>query len=102
MEEAPDEGPKITTLTGTQPQAKLGQLVDTTMTTQYLARVKTALLNDLEMSGSTIAVDTVTGVVTLTGRTPSAMTAERADRVTRSIDGVTDVVVRLQIGSSTL
>jgi len=66
------------------------------------ARVKTALLNDLEMSGSTIAVDTVTGVVTLTGRTPSAMTAERADRVTRSIDGVTDVVVRLQIGSSTL
>lgn len=32
-------GPKITNITGTQPQAKLGPLVDTSMTAQYLARV---------------------------------------------------------------
>ncbi len=32
-------GPKITDITGTQIQAKLGQLVDTVMTSQYLARV---------------------------------------------------------------
>ncbi len=32
-------GPKITDLTGTQIQAKLGPLVDTVMTSQYLARV---------------------------------------------------------------
>ncbi|MCH2126985.1 MAG: hypothetical protein MK165_19495 [Pirellulaceae bacterium] len=31
-------GPRITDITGTQPQAKLGQLVDTTLTTQFLAR----------------------------------------------------------------
>jgi len=37
------EGPRITDITGTQPQAKLGQLVDTTMTTQFLARVVKAL-----------------------------------------------------------
>ena len=66
------------------------------------ARVKNSLLGDLEMSGSTIEVDTVAGVVTLTGRTPSVTTTERADRVTRLIERVTEVVVRLQIGSSTL
>ena len=32
-------GPKITDMTGTQIQAKLGSLVDTVMTSQYLARV---------------------------------------------------------------
>jgi hypothetical protein len=32
-------GPRITDITGTQPQAKLGQLVDTSMTTQFLARL---------------------------------------------------------------
>jgi hypothetical protein len=32
-------GPKITDITGTQPQAKLGPLVDTSMTAQFLARV---------------------------------------------------------------
>ncbi|NIP84203.1 MAG: hypothetical protein GTO03_01020, partial [Planctomycetales bacterium] len=40
VEKSPQEGPQITDVTGTQPQAKLGQLVDTTMTTQFLARVK--------------------------------------------------------------
>jgi len=37
------EGPRITDITGTQPQAKLGQLVDTTMTTQFLSRVVKSL-----------------------------------------------------------
>jgi hypothetical protein len=39
VENAPEEGPRITNLTGTQPQAKLGPLVDTGMTSQYLARI---------------------------------------------------------------
>lgn len=38
VETAPEKGPRITELKGTQPQAKLGGLVDTTMTTQCLAR----------------------------------------------------------------
>lgn len=38
VEKAPAEGPKITELTGTQPQVKLGQYVDTPLTAQYLAR----------------------------------------------------------------
>ena len=39
VEDAPVEGPKITDITGTQPQSKLGPLVDTSMTAQLLARV---------------------------------------------------------------
>lgn len=43
VESAPQEGPKITQLTGTQPQAKMGQYVDTSLTARYLARI----LNEL-------------------------------------------------------
>ena len=39
VEEAPDEGPRITNLTGTQPQAKMGAFVDTSLTARFLARV---------------------------------------------------------------
>jgi hypothetical protein len=39
VESSPAEDPKITDVTGTQPQSKLGPLVDTSMTAQYLARV---------------------------------------------------------------
>jgi hypothetical protein len=39
VEEASDDGPRITDLTGTQPQSKLGPLVDTSLAAQYLARV---------------------------------------------------------------
>lgn len=39
VEKAKAEGPLITEIQGTQPQTKLGRLVDTSMTAQYLARV---------------------------------------------------------------
>lgn len=39
VEEYSSSGPKITDLSGTQIQAKLGPLVDTAMTAQYLARI---------------------------------------------------------------
>jgi hypothetical protein len=39
VEGATDEGPRITDLTGTQPQSKLGPNIDTSLTAQYLARV---------------------------------------------------------------
>jgi hypothetical protein len=39
VEESSEKGPKVTEMTGTQPQAKLGPLVDTTMTTQYFSRL---------------------------------------------------------------
>jgi hypothetical protein len=52
------DGPKITHLTGTQIQAKLGPLVDTVMTTQYLARILTLLPEeDLLRSPVSAALD---------------------------------------------
>lgn len=46
VENHTESGPRITDLTGTQPQTKLGPLVDTSMTSQYLARVLTTLPED--------------------------------------------------------
>jgi hypothetical protein len=39
VEKAPVEGPKITDLNGTQPQAKMGQNVDTALTAQFFSRL---------------------------------------------------------------
>jgi hypothetical protein len=39
VEQAPAEGPRITNLTGTQPQAKMGAYVDTSLTARFLARI---------------------------------------------------------------
>ncbi len=39
VEDSSANGPKITDLEGTQPQTKLGPLVDTSLTAQYLARI---------------------------------------------------------------
>ncbi len=39
VEQAPAEGPRITSLTGTQPQAKMGAYVDTSLTARFLARI---------------------------------------------------------------
>lgn len=39
IERAPEVGPKITDLEGTQPQSKLGQIVDTSMAANFLAKV---------------------------------------------------------------
>jgi osmotically-inducible protein OsmY len=44
-----------------------------------------------------IQAGTMSGIVTLTGRVSSVAVAREAERLARSIDGVTDVVVRLQI-----
>ncbi|MCB9933785.1 MAG: hypothetical protein H6841_10240 [Planctomycetes bacterium] len=39
VEEAAEDGPRITKLEGTQLQTKLGQIIDTSMASQFLARV---------------------------------------------------------------
>ena len=46
VEAAPADGPLITAVEGTQPQAKLGRNVDTAMTAQYLARALSILPKD--------------------------------------------------------
>ncbi len=66
---------------------------DATITT----RVKTALLNDPDVGGLRIDVDTFKGAVTLSGRVKSKSEEDKAIALARKISGVTDVKSTLQI-----
>jgi hyperosmotically inducible protein len=59
------------------------------------AKVKTALLADEAVAGTSIDVDSNGGVVTLTGRLSNQAEVERALAITRGIDGVERVENRL-------
>jgi hyperosmotically inducible protein len=66
---------------------------DATITT----RVKTALLNDADVGGLRIDVDTFKGVVTLSGAVKSPAERDKAIDIAKKIDGVRDVKSTLQI-----
>jgi osmotically-inducible protein OsmY len=66
---------------------------DATVTT----RVKTALLNDPDVGGLRIDVDTFKGVVTLSGAVKSAAERDKAIAIAKKIGGVSDVKSTLQI-----
>jgi osmotically-inducible protein OsmY len=66
---------------------------DATITT----RVKTSLLNDPDVGGLRIDVDTFKGVVTLSGRVKSKEEEAKAVALARKIGGVTDVKSTLQV-----
>lgn len=68
-------------------------LDDATITT----RVKTALLNDPDVGGLSIDVDTFKGVVTLSGRVRSRAEEQRAIKLARNVRGVSDVKSTLQV-----
>ena len=61
---------------------------DTWITT----KVKSSLLADSDVAGLDIDVETVNGVVTLTGQVEQATQVTEATRIAREIEGVTDVV----------
>lgn len=60
---------------------------DTWITT----KVKSSLLADSDVSGLDIEVETVNGVVTLSGQVDRQAQIEHATRIAREIEGVTDV-----------
>jgi hyperosmotically inducible protein len=66
---------------------------DATITT----RVKTALLNDPDVGGLRIDVDTTVGVVTLNGVVKSKAEEDKAIAVARRVSGVKDVKSTLQV-----
>jgi osmotically-inducible protein OsmY len=72
----------------------VGQTIDdATITT----RVKTLLLNDPDVGGLRIDVDTFKGVVTLSGRVKTKEEETKAMELARKIGGVTDVKSTLAI-----
>jgi hyperosmotically inducible protein len=72
----------------------VGETIDDATIT---ARVKTVLLNDPQVSGMRIDVDTVQGVVTMSGIVESKAEEERAIQLARSVNGVRDVRSTLQV-----
>jgi hyperosmotically inducible protein len=66
---------------------------DATITT----RVKTSLLNDPEVGGLRIDVDTFKGVVTLSGRVKTKDEEAKALALARKIGGVAEVKSTLQV-----
>ena len=72
----------------------IGETIDdTTITT----RVKTAMLNDPGVGGTSIDVDTYKGVVTLSGRVKSQAEHDQAVALAHQVDGVTEVKDALQV-----
>jgi hyperosmotically inducible protein len=74
----------------------IGETIDDATIT---ARVKTALLNDPQVAGTRIDVDTNLGVVTMSGIVKSRAEEQRAIQVARGVSGVKDVRSTLQVGS---
>jgi hyperosmotically inducible periplasmic protein len=76
----------------------VGETVDdATITT----KVKSAFLNDAEVGGLRIDVDTFKSIVTLSGRVKSQAEADKAIALARRTDGVKDVKSTLQVIPST-
>lgn len=75
------------------------QSVATTATDMAITtQVKAALAADDQLSALKIEVDTVQGVVSLTGPAPSAEAAERATTLAKAVEGVTEVQNKLVVG----
>jgi hyperosmotically inducible periplasmic protein len=69
---------------------------DATITT----RVKTALINDPQVGGLKIDVDTTLGVVSMSGIVKSRNEEQRAIQLARGVPGVKDVKSTLQVDAS--
>lgn len=74
-------------------QAVAAATTDAAITT----KVKAALAADGQLSALKIEVDTVQGVVSLSGPAPSADAADRATVLARAVEGVTAVQNRLVV-----
>ena len=77
--------------TGTQIKETGQKIEDAAKDAEITAKVKLELAKDKNVSAMDIHVDTVNGVVTLSGDVASKAEIERAIRDTRSIDNVKDV-----------
>jgi hyperosmotically inducible periplasmic protein len=75
----------------------VGETIDDATIT---ARVKTALLNDPQVGGMKIDVDTTKGVVTMSGIVKSKAEEMRAVELARQTPGVKDVKSSLQVSST--
>lgn len=71
-----------------------GKVIDDAWIT---TKIKTALLAEADLKAGSIQVETRQGVVTLTGKVPSAEHGKKATTVARGIEGVKDVDNKLSV-----
>lgn len=87
-----------------EPQKKQAAEADSSQPvndTWITTKVKSSLLADDDVSGLDIEVDTVDGVVFLTGNVDNRTQIEEAKRIAKDIDGVSRVdATKLQVSSS--
>ncbi|MHB1184563.1 MAG: BON domain-containing protein [Desulfobulbia bacterium] len=76
-----------------------GTMVDDAAIT---AKVKSELIGDKNVKGRNIDVDTVAGVVVLSGYVDSSQEANRAGLIAKSVPGVARVKNELRVGSRTM
>lgn len=72
----------------TEGQSTVGQYVDDKTIT---ARVKTRFASDKEVSATKVQVETLNGMVQLSGFVPTAAEKQRAGEIARSVPDVKDV-----------
>ena len=72
-------------------------VADTAADAAITTKVKAALAADDQLSALRIDVDTVTGVVSLTGPAPTAEAADRATMLAMAVEGVTAVQNKLVV-----
>ena len=72
-------------------------VADTAADAAITTKVKAALAADTQLSALRIEVDTVAGVVSLTGPAPSADAADRATVLAKAVEGVTSVRNKLVV-----
>lgn len=78
----------VTSCAETATSASTGQVIDDTVIT---ARVKTAIINDPDLSASEIQVETFKGVVQLSGFVSESSDIPKAGQVARAVPGVDSV-----------
>ena len=60
-------------------------------------QVQTALMDDADMRDYNIEVLNSNGIITLTGKVPTAEARDRAEAIVREIAGVTTVINQLNV-----
>lgn len=63
-------------------------------------RVRQRLYNDAEVKGYNITIEVKNGVVTLSGTVASEKIRNKAEKITRKVSGVKQVINKLEIGQA--
>jgi osmotically-inducible protein OsmY len=79
---------------GTQTRDSTGEYIDDAAIT---TKVKSAMIADKEVSAYSISVETIKGVVHLTGTADTRSEADKAGTIARGVAGVKAVVNKIQV-----